>query len=51
MASKKFQPLNIWRLAENEDFEKKHWNACGFVLEFLRSGQRYRPGERLKGRG
>jgi len=27
---------------------KKHLNACGFAREFLRSGQCYKPGERLK---
>jgi len=30
---------------------KKHRNTCGFAWEFLRSGQRYRPGKRLERRG
>jgi len=30
---------------------KKHWNACGFVWEFLRSGKHHQPGQSLKRRG
>jgi len=41
--------LTLWRLAKIGDFrEKKHRNARGFAREFLWSGQRYRPGKRLK---
>jgi len=29
---------------------KKHRNACGFAWEFLQSGKRYRPGQKLKRR-
>jgi len=41
--------LILWRLVENRDFREK--NTRGFAWEFLRSGQCYRPGKRLKRRG
>jgi len=41
--------LTLWHPAAFGIFvKKKHRLACGFAREFLRSGKRYRPGQKLK---
>jgi len=41
--------LTLWRPATFGDFrEKKHWNARGFVQEFLWSSKRYQPSQKFK---
>jgi len=44
--------LTLWASGWNRGFSrKKHWNTRGFTREFLQSGKRYQPGQKLKRRG